>query len=1066
MKNKSRIWIMIIILTILFVNITTLTANENTTTNQQIDTLTKNTGTTTTQTTKNIDTTANQTTKNIKTDTTISVTSYQELYETIEEAKKTSSAKIINLEEGNYNITTPIEIKGKNGPLTITINGQNNIINGNSVTNFITVPKSNNLIISNLTIEYTNSTAGSAIFSRGSVNISNIQFKNCFSESWISNCGGAIYNSGTMNIENSTFINNTIVTDTFGGGAIFNNGKLNIEKCLFQENNALNGSAIFSLNAQTNISDSNFTSNHANITATVYNFKSTVKIKDSNFNNNTATYASILETMDNAYTHLENSTITNHQNSKNIINNQANTSIYQCNISNNSIISNIIENRQNINVTNSTISYNNASNLIENKAYLTLEQNSILENNASEYIIRNIFEYEDSTCSINFTKFNNNNAKSILFDINSTTIVYDSTFINNTSEELFNGTLDTFKIVSNNTYLGNNLSSKIESENDVIFNYDENITIQAYVKALPIYNTTIESGFVTIYDEDEEIGKFSVNNGTSNITVANNIFDEKIYSLTYTDNPNYRNNTTKVHVQTAHPEYEIQIIVSDSQVSYNDNLNYTIYVKNVGEGNGSNLYIENILPNDVEIIDINNESYDKNSNKWFIQRLDSMSEVMLNVTTAIKTLNDFNISIEIPTPTEDLIYNQDIHILKPDIHLDFDYMKKYYILNDNYTFTLNITNNGQGISPNVIIYIRDDDNVEVLESGILEAKSSNTYEIKKIAKHIGSNKLYISFLETLTNQTNNYSITFNVQDVSVKIENLTVFHGDTINITATVENITRLSNKAIGVFKINGLTIKEHNITVKDNRITLENYIIPLSWSQMNYRLEVKVQDTGFNKIIHDSAMIHMVKKKIISKVNDIKSLPGDIVNITAKICSEDEKMVDYGYVKFKINGKTINQIVLVKDGIACLTYQIPDTFHSSKYTISLVYGENKRYYSNRNSSTLELESQECEINITNSTYAKGNDYYINATIYGKKNGLKAYSGKVVFKLNDVTFTNIIYVMDGFIDWKINKPNINNICNITICYSGNNVLQGTRKTITFINDTSNNLNTNEKGMNI
>ena len=1057
MNNKTRIWIMIIILTIIFVNITTLTANENTTTNEQTDTLIKNTYHQTIHTTKNNDTTAKQTTKNIKTDTTISVTSYQELYETIEEAKKTSSTKIINLEKGNYNITTPIELRGKNGPMTITINGQNNTINGNSMTNFITVPKSNKLIIGNMTIENTNSTAGSAIFSRGLVNISNIQFNNCYSESWISNCGGAIYNSGTMNIDNSTFLNNIIITDTFGGGAIFNNGKLNVENSIFQENHASNGSAIFSLNAQTNISNSNFTNNHANITATIYNFNSTVNIKDSQFNGNTATYSSILETIDNGSSNLENTTITNHLNSKNIINNHANTNIYQCNISNNSMISNIIENKQNINIINSSLSYNNASNLIENKGYLTLEQNSILENNASEYILKNIFEYEDSTCSINFTYFNNNYAKSILYDINSTTIVYDSTFINNTSVELFNGTTDTFKIVSNNTYLGNNLSSKIESETDVIFNYDENITLQAYVKALPIYNTTIETGTVTIYDEDEEIGKFNITNGTSNMTVANNIFDQKIYSLTYTDNPNYRNNTTKVHVKTVHPEYEVQIIVSDNHVSYNDNLNYTIYVKNIGEGNASNLYIENILPNDVEIIGVNDESYDKNSNQWFIQRLDSMSEVMLNVTTAIKTIDDFNISIEIPTPTDNLIiYNKDIHILKPDIQLDFNYTNKYYRLNENYTLRLNVTNNGQGISPNIIIYIKDDENnVEVLESGFLKAQSSKTFEINKTAKHIGSNKLYINFVETLTNQTNNYSITFIVQDVSVKLENITVFHGDTINITAVVENITHLSNKTRCVFKINGLTIKEHNITIEDNKITLENYIVPFSWSRVNYRLEVKVQDIGFNKIIQNYAMINMVKKKIISKVNDIKALPGDIVNLTAKISSEDGKVVDYGYVKFKINGKTIDQIVSVKDGFAYLTYHIPDIFHSSQYTISLVYGENKRYYSNRNSSILELESQECEINITNSTYIKGKDYYINATIYGKKNGLKAYSGKIIFKLNDVTFTNIIYVMDGFIDCKITKPNINNLYNITICYSGNNVLQGIRKTISFINDTSN-----------
>ena len=1027
---------------------TIITANENTTEKDNTNTLNQNT-----QTTHQINK-INQTAKNIKTDTT-SVKSYQELYDTIETAKKTSNSQTITLEDGDYNITKAIEIRGQYGPMTITINGQNNIINGQNMKSFITVTKSNTLIINNLTIENTNSTAGSGIFSKGNVNITNTTFKNCYSESWISNCGGAIYNSGTMNINNCTFTNNTIITDSFGGGAIFNNGILNVENSTFQENNALKGSAIFSLKSKTNITNSNFTYNNANKTATIYNFNSTVKITDCQFDNNKAVNSSILETTDKGINVLYNTTITNHQQSTYLIRNLGNTTLYKCSIDNNDIILNLIENEDQLRIINSTIRNNNASDLISNKELLIIEDSMISLNNVNNFIIENNIEYDESICSINNTFFDSNKGKSALYDLNSTMLVSNSIFINNTSNELFNGTTDTFKNVHNNTYYYNSLSSKMESPDELTFNYDENITFTCLVETLPIYNTTVDTGIITVYDDEEKIATFNVTNSSGEIKLINNITN-KSYNLVYTDYSNYKDSSNLTVVRSLYPIIEIEIKTSDDDdVSYKDMLNYSIVVKNIGEGNSSDLCIYNNLPDSLEVVGCNSTSYDYDTNTWLIDRLDSMSECELNITVQVNTYEDFNLSIALESNDKPVKYVKDIHVSLSDVHLDFDIKRVDYALHENYTFNINVNNLGETSSPNTIVSIVNDDRiVQVFETGSILENSSCLIEVHEAASHVGENILIINSTDTLTNQTRSYMLTFNVNNLSVNIDELNVRHGDLVNITAHVDNVVSLTENTISVFKINGITIHEHNITVNDNEITLENFIIPYNWSKQNYTLEVKVLDAGFEEVILNTSMIRIMKKQIISHLDDIRSLPGNRINITARLVDEDGNPIDYGFVKFKINGKTIDYLVPVKGGIACLEYSIPDTFRGRNYSLSMVYGENRLYTSNRNTSSLTLAMQDCIVNITNSTYTRGDDFHIYATIYGKDNMLAAYSGKVIFKLNDVTFTDIIYVTNSFVNCTIINPNIKAIYNITLCYSGNNVLSSTRETISFKGSTS------------
>ncbi|MDO5826273.1 MAG: hypothetical protein Q4Q22_07820, partial [Methanosphaera sp.] len=293
-------------------------------------------------------------------DDTVSVSSYEELYDTITTANAQNKNKTITLNDGNYDITQDIDIKGTRKAITITINGNHNTINGNNQNSFISIQKSNTLIVNNLTISNTQSNRANAIRNLGNCILNNITIKDTYSKYNNSSSGGAIFNTGSMSITDCKFINNTLDTVTFGGAAIYNSNNLSISDSIFENNTSSDGSAIYCLNSKnTTIENCLFRNNIAN-SSTIYNLNSNISVENSSFELNSGDYP-ICYLLEKGQVIFHNNQINRHSSRKGLMYNDGMISIEQSSIFNNIVSESLFCNNNRLYITDSDIYENNGS---------------------------------------------------------------------------------------------------------------------------------------------------------------------------------------------------------------------------------------------------------------------------------------------------------------------------------------------------------------------------------------------------------------------------------------------------------------------------------------------------------------------------------------------------------------------------------------------------------------------------------------------------------------------------------------------------------------------------------
>ena len=272
--------------------------------------------TTTSNLTKTLQT--NKDNKKVKQDSfETSVRGYSQLYNKITDIKNSyysyyTDTAIINLYKGDYYVTDPLYWGNtKSNIKTLIINGNNNIIDADYYTNFISVETGYKLELHNFKIKKAYGYKGSVIYNKGTVNIYNSKFEDCYAESTgsvlynkgtvniydslFTECdsydnGGVIYNDqGTIKIKNGTFTNNYAYYSN--GGVIYNNnGKLNITNSYFSFNSATRGGAIYTTGL-TNITSTTMKNNQANNGGNggaIYNDKKTTTITNSKLLSNKA----------------------------------------------------------------------------------------------------------------------------------------------------------------------------------------------------------------------------------------------------------------------------------------------------------------------------------------------------------------------------------------------------------------------------------------------------------------------------------------------------------------------------------------------------------------------------------------------------------------------------------------------------------------------------------------------------------------------------------------------------------------------------------------------------------
>lgn len=997
--------------------------------------------------------------------TTENVSTYSEFIKAINNAKQSNTTNYtINLKKGNYTITNKI-IWANNleNRKKLIINGQGSTITGNNTKSFIQVNSNNTLIIENMTITNTSKNYGSAIYNSGTTIIYSTIFKNNHATTKNTLGGGAIFNTGNLTINNSTFENNT---SDFDGGAIYNiknnmdnMGYIQINNSTFTNNNARTGAGIYNFNGKLIlINNTTFKSNNANNSLIyIQDYSKENIINNSHILNNNCgdTLITNLENMT-----IENTTLSNNNVTNTLIYLTGNTVLYKIKITNNTSNNTIINTNTTTIIKQSGITNNNATNLIRNYDQLFINDTMITSNTLTNTGIIN-----NNSLILTNNTFNNNTVieKSLIYDKIGITKVHENKFYENKCNDLFIGTEKTFSQVINNIYKGNNLRyTDITINNKKIYNYDENVTINGQVNTDKIYNTTVNTGKISLMYNDEILDTADVINGSYTINKYLNKTGMLNLTLIYEGQNDYIDTADNVNISIEIPHYILQIITENESYSYGEPITYTVYLTNTGKGNGSNITIKNILDKNLEYMNSTDDNFSITTNTWYIDRLNSNETKNITITTTSNKKDDINITITTNSPiNETSTATKIIRYVEPDYNLTVN-SSDMYLFGSRIVNQIIINNTGAGRGNNIsLIFSLSKNDKEIMHEVI---------PLNKIEPHdiIIVNKRYTSLtygnltgkiiLNDLLNNTCVYNFKYIVPKPYITLDKKTAHPGDTINISATLHNINTTVNGKF-VFKLNNKTLRNYTINQYNNTITVLNYKISDGLKGNNV-LEVKYNVRGLDYVLCNKTSLNLHKFKVTSILDNIKGYPGDYVNLTVHLKDNQNNNVTRGKVVFKINDKTIKDkrgnviYINVTNGIVQLTnFQIPLNFGKDKYKISVVYGSNNKYEYNRNYSSLNIIHQQTRIIITNTTFKPGNKFTIHCQLKAMKTNKAIYGGNIVFKVNGKTISPKIQVNNNTLSFTYYPKNAKFIKNIIVCFSGNTIYHSTRETLSFVPST-------------
>ena len=532
-------------------------------------------------------------------------------------------------------------------------------------------------------------------------------------------------------------------------------------------------------------------------------------------------------------------------------------------------------------------------------------------------------------------------------------------------------------------------------------------------KITTLDNTHVVSNNTCISTKDNKIQKTNEYNKIDKIKVNNTKKSDKTYDKTNTTKQNNINSKQTTLKNDSNKENSINsknvnTSVKDKSLKQSENTNNLTKVRVVADditthpGNNVNIsgYVVDEHNKTVSIgklfIKINGDTY----------------------TSCIIKDNKFNCTYRIP--------NLNAGIYK----LQYVYLQNSKYARYELNKTLNITNNlfnvrvvansitahpGDNVTFNG--YVVDEFNKTVsvgklfikingdtYTSCIIEDNKFNcTYRIPNLKK--GVYKLQYVYLQNSKyaryelNKTLN--ITNNLFNVRVVANSITAHPGDNVTFNGYVVDEF---NKTVSVgklfIKINGDTYT--SCIIEDNKFNC-TYRIP-NLKKGVYKLQyVYLQNSKYARYELNKTLTlpnKLVNVKIVA--GNIAAHPGDKVNVNGYVLDEHNKVVPYGKIVIKLNGKT-HLISNITNNKINYTYTIPN-YEAKKYNLQYVYVANDKYDRYELNKTLIINNDEK----MKSTTILVDDF---ETYNG---GLLTMTGKVVDSNQKlVNGGNILYKLNG-----------------------------------------------------
>ena len=532
-------------------------------------------------------------------------------------------------------------------------------------------------------------------------------------------------------------------------------------------------------------------------------------------------------------------------------------------------------------------------------------------------------------------------------------------------------------------------------------------------KITTLDNTHVVSNNTCISTKDNKIQKTNEYNKIDKIKVNNTKKSDKTYDKTNTTKQNNINSNQTTLKNDSNKENSINsknvnTSVKDKSLKQSENTNNLTNVRVVAgditthPGNNVNIsgYVVDEHNKTVSIgklfIKINGDTY----------------------TSCIIEDNKFNCTYRIPN-------------LKTGVYkLQYVYLQNSKYARYELNKTLNITNNlfnvrvvansitahpGDNVTFNG--YVVDEFNKTVsvgklfikingdtYTSCIIEDNKFNcTYRIPNLKT--GVYKLQYVYLQNSKyaryelNKTLN--ITNNLFNVRVVANSVSAYPGDNVTFNGyVVDEYNRIVSTGKLFIKINGNTYT--SCIIEDNKFNC-TYSIP-NWNKGVYKLQyVYLQNSKYARYELNKTLTlpnKLVNVKIVA--GNIAAHPGDSVNVNGYVLDEHNKVVPYGKIVIKLNGKT-HLISNITNNKINYTYTIPN-YEAKKYNLQYVYVANDKYDRYELNKTLIINNDEK----MKSTTILVDDF---ETYNG---GLLTMTGKVVDSNQKlVNGGNILYKLNG-----------------------------------------------------
>ncbi|WP_170104023.1 Ig-like domain-containing protein [Methanosphaera cuniculi] len=695
---------------------------------------------------------------------------------------------------------------------------------------------------------------------------------------------------------------------------ITNGYTLILENMIIQNCNSTNGSVIFN-EGRTIITNSTFKNNNAECGGVNYNH-GIMNIANSTFNRNNAEFGGVNTNVGsmNIFNSIFNNNTAyeggvNYNNGTiSIINSTFNNNYgnYSGVNENNKGFMNVIES----NFTNNSAGYNGGANINHEDAILNIRNSTFIKNKA-QYM--GGCNFNEGNISITNSTFKNNTAEwgAVNYNNYNKMEIINSTFNTNHAER---GGVN-YNVYQMTIINSNFTKNSVLSFGGAIYNYGESINITNST-----FNENMaESGGAAIYNE---YGSININK-----SIFTNNFDNNNITIINLDNFTMIDSSISNYYGTYNVTSNITITspISDTQLNTTSTVQFIIenQTYNTNKNNENIIQIEkqfNNPGNQIVLVKYPNMQTNQINLKYTIQG--NIQNTTLPSET-IKTLTNKTLTININDTQNNPLKGEITAKIKID------------------NIKIITTKINEGLL-NVTIP------TDTLKSGkykiAIEIPESEIYTPGEIIQQLTINKRDIQNI-TLTNKTiktqTNHHIILTLNDTIgnklqgsilsvVKINNATQFH-------------TKVENEIL-------------NITLKTDDFRAKKYPILIKIGENNY----------YNQgIITQNLIIENRNSNITINTNTPTVKEQLYVDVTVK---EDKKLVNGGFVIFKINGKTLKDTqgqeikVNVVNGIATLNYTLPNTIGGGKYNITCVY--NSPFY-NRQQTTKNFTIQKIDIQNT-----------------------------------------------------------------------------------------------------